>query len=69
LLKLGHLLAGSSVEEQSAKYVAGVPRGLAAWKMPLPFCYESTGKEAFFTNRLSSILSFLVKKPQAVETV
>lgn len=42
----------TSVEEQSAKYVAGVPKGLPAWKSPLPFCYESTGAETFFTNRL-----------------
>ena len=42
----------TSVEEQSAKYVAGVPFGLPAWKSPLAFCYESTGKETFFTNRL-----------------
>jgi type I restriction enzyme R subunit len=42
----------TSVEEQSAKYVVGVPFGLPAWKSPLPFCYESTGAETFFTNRL-----------------
>src|SRR5258706_11525663 len=42
----------TSVEEQSAKYVAGVPPGLPAWHNPLPFCYESTGAETFFTNRL-----------------
>lgn len=42
----------TSVEEQSAKYVVGVPPGLPAWKSPLPFCYETTGKETFFTNRL-----------------
>jgi len=46
----GHSLVG--VEEQSAKYVSGVPFGLPAWKSPLPFCYESTGTETFFTNRL-----------------
>jgi len=46
----GHTLAG--VEEQSAKYVAGVPFGIPYWHSPLPFCYESTGKETFFTNRL-----------------
>jgi type I restriction enzyme R subunit len=40
------------VEEQSAKYVAGIPFGIAAWKSPLPFCYESTGAETFFTSRL-----------------
>jgi type I restriction enzyme, R subunit len=32
--------------------VAGVPKGLPVWKSPLPFCYESTGAETFFTNRL-----------------
>ncbi len=42
----------TSVEEQSAKYVAGVPSGLPAWKSPLPFCYESTGAETYFTNLL-----------------
>ncbi len=42
----------TSVEEQSSKYVAGVPSGLPAWKSPLPFCYESTGEETFFTCRL-----------------
>ncbi|HEX5397575.1 MAG TPA: DEAD/DEAH box helicase family protein, partial [Verrucomicrobiae bacterium] len=42
----------TSVEEQSAKYVAGAPKGLPAWKSPLPFCYESTGAETYFTNRL-----------------
>ena len=46
----GHSLVG--VEEQSTKYVSGVPFGLPAWKSPLPFCYESTGAETFFTNRL-----------------
>jgi len=45
----------TSVEEQSAKYVAGVPSGLPAWKCPLPFCYESTGAETFFTNRLDPV--------------
>lgn len=42
----------TSVEEQSAKYVHGVPFGLPAWHSPLPFCYESTGEETYFTNRL-----------------
>ena len=46
----GEPLAG--VEEQSSKYVAGVPPGLPSWKSPLPFCYESTGAETYFTNRL-----------------
>ncbi|MGB8168115.1 MAG: DEAD/DEAH box helicase family protein [Chthoniobacteraceae bacterium] len=42
----------TGVEEQSAKYVAGIPFGIAAWKSPLPLCYESTGAETFFTSRL-----------------
>ncbi len=46
----GYSLVG--VEEQSNKYVAGVPSGLPAWRTPLPFSYESTGKETRFTNRL-----------------
>ncbi len=46
----GHSLVG--VEEQSAKYVAGVPHGLPAWRTPLPFSYESTGAETSFTNHL-----------------
>jgi type I restriction enzyme R subunit len=41
----------TGVEEQSAKYVAGIPFGIAAWRSPLPFCYESTGAETFFTSR------------------
>ena len=40
------------VEEQSSKYVTGLPGGLPAWHKPLPFCYESTGSETRFTNRL-----------------
>src|SRR5882757_3675539 len=46
----GHSLVG--VEEQSTKYVKGVPAGLPAWHNPLPFCYESTGSETRFTSRL-----------------
>ncbi|MGA7215448.1 MAG: DEAD/DEAH box helicase family protein, partial [Terrimicrobiaceae bacterium] len=46
----GHSLVG--VEEQSYKYVTGVPVSLPAWRTPLPFCYESTGSETCFTNRL-----------------
>jgi len=48
----GHSLVG--VEEQSNKYVTGVPAGLPAWHNPLPFCYESTGSETRFTNRLDT---------------
>jgi type I restriction enzyme R subunit len=46
----GETLTG--VEVQSAKYVSGVPLGLPSWKSPLPFSYESTGSENFFTNHL-----------------
>lgn len=46
----GHSLTG--VEEQSTKYVTGLPGGLPAWRKPLPFCYESTGTETRFTSRL-----------------
>jgi len=46
----GHSLIG--VEEQSGKYVTGVPKGLPAWRSPLPFSYESTGTETRFTNHL-----------------
>jgi type I restriction enzyme R subunit len=49
----GEALTG--VEVQSAKYVAGLPGGVPAWKSPLPFCYESTGAETFFTNRLDPV--------------
>src|SRR4051794_768852 len=41
----------TGVEEQSTKYVSGIPFRLSAWKSPLPFSYESTGEETFFTNR------------------
>ncbi len=46
----GHSLTG--VEEQSTKYVTGLPSGLPAWRSPLPFSYESTGTETRFTNHL-----------------
>ena len=46
----GHTLTG--VEVQSAKYTDGLPVGLPAWRVPLPFAYESTGKVTQFTNSL-----------------
>jgi type I restriction enzyme R subunit len=49
----GHSLTG--VEEQSEKYVKGVPFGIPAWRSPLPFSYESTGTETRFTNRLDPL--------------
>ena len=32
--------------------MTGAPSSLPAWRTPLPFCYESTGSETRFTNRL-----------------
>ena len=42
----------SGIETQSEKYGAGLPAALPAWRRPLPFLYESTGVETFFTNGL-----------------
>ena len=41
--KVGETLIG--VEEQSAKYRMGLPGGLPAARIPLPFSYETTGIE------------------------
>ena len=46
----GIALAG--VEPQAEQYGAGLPDNLNAWHRPLPFLYESTGVETFFTNGL-----------------
>jgi type I restriction enzyme R subunit len=40
----------SGVEVQSARYSEGLPEALPAYRRPLPFLYESTGEETFFTN-------------------
>src|SRR3989454_234288 len=40
----------TGVEEQSAKYTAGIPDTLAAPIRPLPFAYEATGVETHFTH-------------------
>ena len=48
--KEGDTLAG--VEVQAEKYANGLPPSLAAWHRPLPFLYQSTGGETFFTNAL-----------------
>src|SRR3989454_6560722 len=40
----------TGVEEQSAKYTAGLPDNLAAPIRPLPFAYEATGVETHFTD-------------------
>ncbi|MBA3947855.1 MAG: DEAD/DEAH box helicase family protein [Herpetosiphonaceae bacterium] len=42
----------SGIESQSEKYSAGLPDLPPAWRKPLPFLYESTGVETFFTNGL-----------------
>ncbi len=46
--KEGTPLAG--VELQSEKYGAGLPDVPPAWRKPLPFLYESTGVETYFTD-------------------
>ncbi|MGC8541882.1 MAG: DEAD/DEAH box helicase family protein, partial [Phycisphaerae bacterium] len=45
-----HTLMG--VETQSAKYTSGLPGNFPAWRLPLPFAYESTGILTRFTNNL-----------------
>jgi type I restriction enzyme, R subunit len=46
--KVGQTLTG--VEEQSQKYRTGLPGGLPAARLPLPFTYETTGIETRFTS-------------------
>ncbi|MDF3043644.1 MAG: type restriction protein res subunit, partial [Thermomicrobiales bacterium] len=48
--KEGDTLSG--VEIQTAKYAEGLPATMMAPVRPLPFLYESTGVETWFTNRL-----------------
>ncbi|MCA1840409.1 MAG: type I restriction-modification enzyme R subunit C-terminal domain-containing protein [Actinomycetota bacterium] len=40
----------SGVEVQNKRYSEGLPDALPAYRRPLPFLYESTGEETFFTN-------------------
>ena len=42
----------TGVEQQTAKYAAGLPDNLPAHKRPLPFLFESNGALTFFTNGL-----------------
>jgi len=42
----------TGVEWQSSRYAQGLPAALPAWHRPLPFVYESTGRETHFTNGL-----------------
>lgn len=46
----GHTLQG--VVTQSKKYTEGLDELVPAWKRPLPFAYDSTGKVTQFTNGL-----------------
>lgn len=48
--KAGTTLSG--IESQSKQYSLGIQSGVQAWHSPLPFLYESTGYETFFTNDL-----------------
>jgi type I restriction enzyme R subunit len=48
--KIGTTLSG--VQHQSRKYSEGLPDLPKAWRKPLPFLYESTGVETYFTNGL-----------------
>jgi type I restriction enzyme R subunit len=51
--KMGTTLTG--VEEQSGKYRRGIPAGLPAERVPLPFAYETTGIETRFTSYLDPV--------------
>jgi type I restriction enzyme R subunit len=42
----------TGLEQQSAKYAAGLPEGLPAHRRPLPFLFESNGQVTYFTNGL-----------------
>ncbi len=44
----------SGVEAQAERYSVGLPPHMRAWRPeePLPFLYQSTGVETFFTNKL-----------------
>ena len=42
----------SGVETQSQKYTENLPDSIPHYHLPLPFSYESTGRETFFTNQL-----------------
>jgi hypothetical protein len=48
--KTGTTLSG--VHHQSQKYSLGLPDLPPAWRKPLPFLYESTGLETYFTSGL-----------------
>ena len=60
----------TGVEIQSEKYRQGFPDNLPAWRKPLPFCYQSTGKETRFSNYLepdtASRQVFAFHRPEAL---
>jgi len=60
----------SGIESQSEKYSAGLPAVPPAWRKPLPFLYESTGVETYFTNGLEpearSRRTFAFHKPETL---
>ncbi|MGH6636002.1 MAG: DEAD/DEAH box helicase family protein [Gammaproteobacteria bacterium] len=60
----------TGVEEQSAKYAAGLPDKLPAYKRPLPFLFESNGAVTYFTNGLDpaprSRQAFNVPRPETM---
>jgi type I restriction enzyme R subunit len=61
----------SGIESQSEKYSAGLPAIPPAWRKPLPFLYESTGVETFFTDGLDpeprSRRVFAFHKPETLQ--
>ena len=65
----GHPLAG--VETQSLQYTGNLPERLPYHRLPLPFSYESTGTETFFTNHLDpaprSRRVFTFHRPEELE--
>lgn len=69
--KIGHTLKG--VEVQSEKYTTGLPDDLPAHDRPLPFAYESTGKETQFTNNMDpeprSRRVFTFRKPAGLSAL
>ena len=60
----------TGVEAQSSKYSIGLPDIPPAWRKPLPFLYESTGVETYFTNGLDpeprSRSVFAVHRPETL---
>ena len=62
----GHTLEG--VLTQSEKYTEGLHELVPAWRRPLPFAYESTGKVTQFTNGLDhdprSRETFMFHRPE-----